>query len=265
MVSYTTIISMFVPILFSFLLFAGLILFYKKKTGISIKPLIIGSIGFIVVTQILEKVLHVVVLTNFPNYADHPWFFGLYGGMAAGLFEELGRFILFTWLLKKHLDFKGGISFGIGWGGIEAVVLMLTMILPNMIFAFMINAGTFETSLAGQVPSDQLSIIKETVLNQGVSYYLLGCVERFFAVFMQMALSLFVMVAVIKRKFVYVIYAILIHAAIDFPLAFYQTGHIQSLWLIELYIAIIGVFSFVFIKKVEKSIQLDNKGDSLTV
>ena len=254
MVSHATIISMFITILFSFLLFAGLILFYKKKTGIYIKPLIIGSIGFIVFTQILEKALHIVVFTNFPNYADHPWLFALYGGMAAGLFEELGRFILFTWLLKKYLDFRGGISFGIGWGGIEAVLLILITILPNIIFAFLINAGTFETALAGQVPSDQLPIIKETVLNQGVSFYLMGIAERFFAVFMQIAFSLFVLVAVIKRKFVYVIYAILIHAAIDFPAAFYQTGHIKSLWIIELYLAIIGVFSFVFIKKVEKSI-----------
>ena len=245
---------MFITILFSFLLFAGLILYYKKKTGIYIKPLIIGSIGFIVFTQILEKALHVVVFLNFTNYADHPWLFALYGGMAAGLFEELGRFILFTWILKQYLNFRGGISFGIGWGGIEAVLLMLITILPTIIFAFMINAGTFETGLAGQVPSDQLPIIKETVLNQGVSFYLWGIVERFFAVFMQIALSLFVLVAVVKRKFVYVIYAILIHAAIDFPAAFYQTGHIKSLWIIELYIAIIGVFSFVFIKKVEKSI-----------
>ena len=254
MVSNATIISMFMTILFSFLLFAGLILFYKKKTGIYIKPLIIGSIGFIVFTQILEKILHIVVFSNFPNYADHPWLFALYGGMAAGLFEELGRFILFTWILKKYLNFRGGISFGIGWGGTEAVLLILITVLPNIIFAFMINAGIFETSLAAQVPSDQLLVIKETVLNQGVSFYLLGISERFFAVFMQIAFSLLVLVAAVKRKFVYVIYAIFIHAAIDFPAAFYQTGHIKSLWIIELYLAIIGVLSFIFIKKVEKAI-----------
>jgi uncharacterized membrane protein YhfC len=62
----------------------------------------------------------------------------LYGGLAAGSFEELGRFILFTWLLKKYRDYKSGISFGIGWGGIEAVLLTLTMVVPNIIFAFMI-------------------------------------------------------------------------------------------------------------------------------
>lgn len=252
MVSTATLISMFVPVVFSFVLFAGLILFYKKKTGIYVKPIIIGSIGFIVITQILEKILHVVVLTNFPNYAEHPWLFGLYGGMAAGLFEELGRFLLFTWLLKKYHDYKGGISFGIGWGGIEAVVLMLTMLVPNIIFAFMINAGTFESSLGSSLPKEQLETVKESVLNNGVSYYLLGCVERFFAAFMQIAFSLLVLAGVVKKKFSYVVLAVLIHAAIDFPLAFYQTGHIKSLWIIEVHIAIVGILSLFFIKRAIK-------------
>jgi len=255
MISNATIISMFFPIIFSFLLFAGLIIFYKKKTGIYVKPLIIGSIGFIVVTQVLEKILHVIVVTNFPNYADHPWIFGLYGAFAAGIFEELGRFILFTWLLKKYLNYKGGLSFGIGWGGIEAVVLMLMIIVPNIIFAFLINAGTLESSLAAQIPADQLVTLKETVLNQGISFYMLACVERFFAVFIQIALSLLVLLGVAKKKFLYVIYAILIHAAIDYPLAFYQTGHIKSLWIIECYVAVFGVLAIVFITKTKKRFQ----------
>ncbi|MCM3727054.1 YhfC family intramembrane metalloprotease [Neobacillus cucumis] len=249
MVSTAKIISMFVPIMFSFVLFIGLILYFRKKTGIAVKPLIAGAIGFVLMTQVLEKALHLAVITAFPNYADHPWAFGLYGGLAAGLFEELGRCLLFTWLLKKFHDYKGGISFGIGWGGIEAVLLMLTLIVPNIMFAFMINAGTLEKTLAGQMPVDQVAAIKETVLNNGVSFYLLACVERFFAVFMQIALSLWVLIAVVKKKFVYVIYVILIHAAVDFPLVFVQTGHFRNLWVVELYIAIVGMISFWLIKK----------------
>lgn len=60
-------------------------------------------IGFVVFSLLL---LHVIVITNFPNYAEHPWLFGLYGGMTAGIFEELGRFLLFTWLLKKYYDYR---------------------------------------------------------------------------------------------------------------------------------------------------------------
>lgn len=255
MVSTATIVSMFVPIVFSFVLFIGLILYYRKKTGIAVKPVIAGALGFVVFSQVLEKGFHVAVVTAFPNYADHPWLFGLYGGMAAGIFEELGRFLLFTWLLKKFHDFKGGISFGVGWGGIEAVLLMLMMIVPNILFAMMMNTGTLEKSLAGQIPTGQIAAIKETVLNNGVSFYLLACVERFFAAFIQIALSLWVLIAVVKKKFVYVIYALLIHAAFDFPLVFVQTGDFTNIWVVELYVAIGGMIAFWLIKRARGSLQ----------
>jgi len=253
MISNLTIASMVGFVLYSILLFVGFILFNKRKTGISIKPLIVGSLGFIVFTQVLEKVLHLVVITQFPNYADHPVFFGIYGGMAAGIFEEVGRFILFTWLLKKYLDYKGGLSFGIGWGGIEAVLVALTMTVPNIMFAIMINSGTFETVMAAQLPSDQISMIKETIVSQHAGFYLLGVSERFFAVLLQIALSLTVLLAVVKKKLSYLLYAIVIHAAIDFPFVFVQTGHFTSLWVLEMYFAVIGILSLFFIKRVKKA------------
>ncbi|WP_338448882.1 YhfC family glutamic-type intramembrane protease [Niallia oryzisoli] len=254
MVSNMTIASMIGVILYTLLLFVGFILFNKRRTGLSIKPLIVGSIGFIVFTQVLEKILHLVVITQFPNYAEHPILFGIYGGMAAGLFEEVGRFILFTWLLKKYLDYKGGLSFGVGWGGIEAVVLAFSTILPNVIFAFMINSGTFETAMAAQLPADQISMIKESLVNQNAIYYLYGMSERFFAVFMQISFSLLVLIAVVRKKISYLIYAILIHAAIDFPLVFFQTGDMTSMWIIEIYIAIIGILSMFFMKRLKRSL-----------
>ncbi|MEH7118972.1 YhfC family glutamic-type intramembrane protease [Neobacillus vireti] len=255
MISTAKLISMFVPIVFSIALFIGLILYYRKRVGLAVKPLMIGALGFVVMTQILEKALHLAVITAFPDYAEHPWAFGLYGGLAAGVFEELGRFLLFAWLLKKFQDYKGGISFGVGWGGIEAVVLMLTMMIPNIMFAFMMNAGTLDKTMAGQIPAEQLAAIKDMVLNNGISFYLLACVERFFAVFMQIAFSLWVLIAVIKKKFVYVIYVLLIHAAIDFPLVFVQSGHFTNLWVVELYIAIVGIIAFWVIKKASGLLQ----------
>ncbi|MEH7107895.1 YhfC family intramembrane metalloprotease [Bacillus sp. JJ1764] len=252
MVSTATIISMFVPIIFSISLFVGFIMLYRKKTGIQVKPLIIGAIGFIVFTQVLEKAMHFVVITNFPTYNDHPWLFGTYGAFAAGLFEEVGRWILFTWLLKKYRDYKSGISFGIGWGGIEAILVVFMIVVPNLLFAFMINSGTLEAQLGGKMPAEQLETIKESVLNNGVSFYLLACVERLCSMFIQIALSLLVLLAVTKKKFTYVIYAVLIHVVIDFPFTFIQTGHIKSLWFLEIYIAIIAAVAFLFIKKTER-------------
>ena len=99
--------------------------------------------------------------------------------------------------------------------------------------------------------AEQIALIKETIMNQNAVSYLLGMAERFFAAFIQIAFSLLVMTAVVKKKFSYVIYAILLHAVIDFPAVFYQTGyiHIQSLWIFEIYIAVIGILAILYCKK----------------
>jgi uncharacterized membrane protein YhfC len=243
---------MFVCILFSFLLFGGLIVFYRKKGGVSVKPLLLGSVGFIFFSQLLEKALHAIVLLHFPHYMDHPVWFGLYGGFTAGIFEEVGRFILFTWLLKKYRDYQSGISFGIGWGGAEAVLLTLAVVLPNLIFAFMINSGTFEAKLGSQVSAEAIRTLKEGVLSHGASYYFFGCAERFFSIFIQLFLSVFVLLGVVKRKSIYLLYAVLIHAAVDFPLVFFQTGHFTLLWVIEVYVAIIGCLSIFFLNRLKR-------------
>lgn len=252
MISNATMVSMFVWIVCSFVIFGGLLWVCKRNIGIALKPLLAGSIGFIVITQVLEKALHFAVLTHFPDYMNNPWFLGVYGGMAAGVFEEFGRYLIFIWLLKKYHDYQGGISFGVGWGGIEAVIVTLMVALPNIIFAFMLNAGTFETTLAGQISSDQLAIIKETVVSQGASFYLFMIVERLFAAILQIALSLLILLAVVKKRFSFVIVAVIIHAVIDFPFAFLQTGHLTNLWAIESYLALLALLSLVFIKKAKQ-------------
>lgn len=252
MISSLTIGTMFVPVIVPFLLFGFLIFYYKKKVGISIKPLLLGALGFIVFTQILEKALHLFVITNFPNYMEHPFIFGIYGGLAAGVFEEVGRFVLFIWLLKAYRKYKDGISFGIGWGGIEGVLLGCLAVIPTIIFAFMINNGIFESEIIAKAPPEQAAALmemKEKILRDGPIYYLIFALERIFAVFIQIALSLIVLLGVVKKTFLYVLYAILIHAAIDFPAALYQGGVIKELWMIELMIFIFAILAIFYIQK----------------
>ena len=47
------------------------------------------------------------------------WGYALFLGFTAGLFEEVGRYLAFTTILKKRLDWKNAVAFGIGHGGIE--------------------------------------------------------------------------------------------------------------------------------------------------
>ncbi|WP_066383186.1 YhfC family glutamic-type intramembrane protease [Neobacillus mesonae] len=76
----------------------------------------------------------------------------------------------------------------------------------------------------------------------------MGSVERFFAVFIQIALSLFVLMGVVKKKISIVIF---IHAVIEFPFIFVQTGYIK-LWMVEPYLAVVGILCMLYIKKTRK-------------
>ena len=48
----------------------------------------------------------------------------LYGGLMAGVFEETGRYVSFKWFLKKETRIQDGLSYGIGHGGIEAMLIV---------------------------------------------------------------------------------------------------------------------------------------------
>ena len=63
----------------------------------------VGVLIFIGFTQILETPFHLFMRGN-PAIApilENPFVFALYGGLTAGIFEELGRFVAFFFLLKN--------------------------------------------------------------------------------------------------------------------------------------------------------------------
>ncbi|WP_454055548.1 YhfC family glutamic-type intramembrane protease [Clostridium sp. Marseille-Q7071] len=118
------------------------LIYFKKKEKISLKPVIIGAIVFFIFTQILERLLHMVVIGN--NLIKNPIFFSIYGALTAGIFEEVGRFIAFKTVLKNNHEWKDGIAFGIGHGGIEAIIIGVFSSVQFIIYSNLINRGLFD-------------------------------------------------------------------------------------------------------------------------
>lgn len=77
--------------------------------------------------------------------------------------------------------------------------------------------------------------------------FLVSGFERMFALSLQVALSLLVLYGVRKKKFRYVMLAVLIHAAVDFPAALYQKGIIPDILIIEAGLAVIAAASLCVI------------------
>ncbi|KPC99058.1 hypothetical protein LR69_02750 [Geobacillus sp. BCO2] len=213
---------------------------------------------FLVFSQVLEKALHIAVLEpGRPALkgTDSVWLFVLYAALAAGVFEEIGRYVGFRWLLKRHREYGDGLSFGLGHGGAEAVLLGVLGAVNVMVLSILIQSGAFDKTIAPSLPVGQAELIKKQVLHTPFAMYVLGGLERLFALAVHTALSLVVLLGVRKRQFRYVVYAILIHAAMDVLPALYQAKVVTNVWAVEAVLLIWAVAAVSFICRIKPAFE----------
>jgi uncharacterized membrane protein YhfC len=255
MVSSLSITGMVIQLSISILFPIGLIIFLRKKGLFSWKPFGIGVLVFILFAQVFEKILHVVMIEPSGlslKWSDSTYLFVLYAVLAAGIFEEFGRYFGFKWLLKKHREYKDGLSFGLGHGGIEAVLIGGLAAVNAIVIAFMINSGAFDQTIALNLPAEQANLIKVQLLGATFGEFLLAGFERVAAITVHIALSLLVLLGIHNKRFVYVLYAVLLHALLDVVPALYQVGVITNIWVAEVVIYLFGIGAFFFIRNLKE-------------
>ena len=222
MVPVSSIIMMIVNALLGFAIPVFLAWWAVKKHHAQLSTILIGAGTFIVFALVLESIVHRVVL-NGPGGAviqGKTLYYALYGGLMAGLFEETGRFLAMKFLLKKEpTETKPGISYGLGHGGVEMIILFGISMISTLTMALMVNLGQTDTLLSS-VPAeakDQLTTTLEQLQTTSAGIYLLGLWERFSALILHIGLSILVWAAVRKGgKWLWLFpAAILLHALVD--------------------------------------------------
>ena len=193
-----------------------------RKHHARLSTILIGAGTFIVFALILESILHQIVLKG-PHGAailDNPLLYAVYGGLAAGVFEETGRFLSMKFLMKKEpSEPLPGIAYGVGHGGMEMLMIFGVTMIGNLVLSAMINAGQTDVLFAS-APEDAAAQL-QTQLDQlqalGAGTLLLGLWERFSALVLHVGLSLLVWAAVRKGgKWLWLFpAAIVLHAAVD--------------------------------------------------
>lgn len=217
-----------------------LIIYWRKKTGCAIKPFIVGALCFALFATLLEPILHTLVIL--PDNAvsrfitNTPIVYALYGGLAAGLFEETGRLFGFKVLLKDYKEIETSVGYGIGHGGIECI---LTLGVTYLMYTIVLLGGTLGDSVADATVISTISTININIIP-------LAIIERILAMTLHIGLSILVFKAVNDKKYRYLfVVAILIHMIADIPAGLYQTGTITSLLIVELLTAIVSVSTLV--------------------
>jgi uncharacterized membrane protein YhfC len=240
-------ISMAVAILFPIFLMIWL----HRRRKISFKAVGIGVGIFILFALVLEQLMHYAVLKLAPGVFETTWTFVTYGCLAAGVFEETGRFVAFRFLLKKKREWKDGIAYGIGHGGIESVLLGGLSFLGLLITAISMNNGTIPLDTLSAEAREQLRSLGETMAGSHWSQYLLGGIERIMAVTAHIGFSLVVLYGVRNNRIIFLLYAILLHASMNISAALYQKG-ILDVWVVESIVAIYAGLALYFISRSEK-------------
>ena len=193
-----------------------------RKHHARLITILIGAGVFFVFALLLEPVLHQVVLKGPHGDAimGNTWYYALYGGLAAGLFEETGRFLGMKFLLKKEPDGPlPAVAYGVGHGGMEILMIFGITMISNIIVSLVINAGQVDAILSA-VPAEtreqvEGQFMKLQDLNAG--QLLLGLWERVSALTLHLGLSVIVWTAVRKGGKWLALFpaAILLHALVD--------------------------------------------------
>ena len=116
----SSIVNLGIMCLALFLLPMLYVLVWKKRCGraVSLKPMVIGAVGFLVTVRVLELGVHLVCIiqdnpvSRFIN--GHTWAYVLYGASMAGIFEECGRYVILRFLMKRNKSRENYVMYGIG-------------------------------------------------------------------------------------------------------------------------------------------------------
>ena len=209
----------------------------KRKTGRGLLAALVGAGCFIGYALVLEQLLHAAVFSLFPAITLYPAAYTAYGCLAAGLFEETGRLMGLSLLCKKDRDLALGVGYGIGHGGIEAILLAGTASLSNAIVLSAARGGSLEAMFGSDIAA---TVSAQLASGVSAGALLLPGLERVAAITLHLALSILVWMAVTGRlPKACLALSICLHAAANVGAALYQCG-IFSILLAE-------VWTFAFV------------------
>lgn len=240
-------ISLFLPIVL-------LAVWKQRKREVRLSPVIIGAAVFIVFALFLEQLCHRLVLNGGTPLSEfingHTWAFVLYGALAAGVFEETGRFLAFKIVLKRRKRKETAIAYGIGHGGIESILVVGLSLISSLILVCAVRSMGGVESYAALVSEESRDMLRENLsaLLATPSYiFLLAGVERVATVIFHVALSVFVFFAVHRPgKWYFYPLAVFVHTFMDIFAVMYQRGVLKSLVAMEIAIVAISAVTAYF-------------------
>ena len=261
MVSTGTFVMLILGAVASCILPVVIALIWKFTKKEKFTTILLGAAVFLVFALILEKPIQALLIsptqlglrsTRLAGYLHlRPVLLAVVCGLFPGVFEETGRLVAFKTLLRKRRNRETAISYGIGHGGFEVMMLLGMIYIQNVMYAVMINTGAFDVMISraealqpgsgATLYTLKMQLIDITAADVG-----LAMAERVFAVLFHIGASILVFYACRdKGKFWLYPLAILLHTAMDFFAGLYSLGVLKISDLgVEVSLAVFGILVF---------------------
>ena len=253
-ISVSIIITFAAELLFSLALPILALVIWKKKEGTELRPAWIGAAAYFVFGMVLEQLINAAVLGTGSSAVSafllgHPWLYAVYGGLSAGILEETARFLVYRTMLKDSVGRENAVTFGIGFGGLECIMVLGLTVLSTLMMSISFNNMGAE-AFAAQYANSEYQIVLETIAEINAISPLAG-----------------LMFGVVRsQKFWLYPVSILLHAVVGVLAALYQTNVLTSVYLLEVLLVVYAVAVFFLARKVygelpmEKPRELDHFG-----
>ena len=215
-----------------------LIVAWKMYTKRSLVPFWVGVMVFIAFSRMLEMIPHSLFLLSSNPVSKaingNVVLYVIYAATVAALFEETGRYLAFRFVLTKHPNKETAVTYGIGHGGIECILVLGVTYIQYYAYGQLINNGSMDKMLSAYKDSSQsVDALNQLITNiKGVTQMTcyMADLERISAMMVQVALSILVFQAVYVagKKYMYWV-AVALHFLMDVPAALYQKGSLKLL------------------------------------
>ena len=241
-------IHVIITMLVLFAILIAAVWYARKQYKINFAVLGLGAVAFFASSQVLEKIVHLLVLHpqkdgTVPLMTENPLLYVIYGISMAALFEETARLIFFKWLEKKRtLEDSDALAYGLGHGGLELIYIGIASLLNLFILFSAVESQN--PNIMQLLPESTLATINNLAAWQ---IYLLG-LERILALLLQVGLTFWVYQAVCQKKWIYLVAAYGLHALFDLAPSLSQVGWLSNPLLVEV-ILLVELLAFVWLTK----------------
>lgn len=220
----------------------------RKK--LSVKPMFIGVLAFFVSQVCLRLPILSVLSTQswFKSFNSNYTILSvvLIGGLTAGLFEESARYIGTKCFLKNQRGYQDAISFGLGHGFCEAIIITGLTFVNYLIYCVMINNGTFAT-VTKALPSATSQQLVSLLSAATAGTIFIGVLERVFAVTYHIFATVLIFKGINEHKIRYYFLAILAHTVLNSGAVLFS--QYVNTWACEAFLLVFTVFALFYIIK----------------